>query len=34
MVIFKNLNTNRTTTNGTLAIRWMKQGYEVQTIVD
>ena len=31
-VTFINLNTNRTTTNGTLALEWIKRGFEVKTV--
>lgn len=31
-IIFKNLNLNKTTTSGTVALLWIKAGYEVKTI--
>lgn len=33
-IIFKNLNTNQITTNGTVAVMWTKSGYEVKTIIE
>ena len=32
--IFKNMDTNRTTTNGTVALGWIKQGYRVIPIME
>lgn len=34
MIIFKNLNLNKTTTDSTVALRWIKAGHEVKTIRD
>ena len=33
-ITFKNLNTNQTTDNGTVAVMWTKKGYEVKTIIE
>ena len=31
-ITYKNTDTNRTTTNATIAIYWMKKGYRVITV--